>query len=73
MKTLKDTAVGQTVTVRRVHATGAIKRRIMDMGVTKGTVITVRRVAPLADPIEVNLRGYELTIRKHEAETIEVE
>lgn len=72
MKTLKDTAVGSTVTVARLHGTGPVKRRIMDMGITKGVEIFVRKVAPLGDPIELNVRGYELTIRKADAEMIEV-
>ena len=72
MKTLKDTAVGATVTVVKVHGEGALRRRIMDMGVTKGVEIFVRKVAPLGDPIEVFVRGYELTIRKSDAENIEV-
>lgn len=71
--TLKDTKVGQTVTVRKISGTGAVKRRIMDMGVTKGTEIHVRKVAPLGDPIEVTVRGYELSLRKADAEIIEVE
>ncbi len=72
MKTLKDTAVGSTVTVARLHGEGALKRRIMDMGVTRGVEIYVRKVAPLGDPIEVTVRGYELSIRKADAENIEV-
>lgn len=72
MKTLRDTMVGRTATVIKVHGGGAIKRRIMDMGVTKGTEIFVRKVAPLGDPIEVAVRGYELSIRKGDAEMIEV-
>lgn len=71
--TLKDTKVGQTVTVRKISGSGAVKRRIMDMGVTKGTEIHVRKVAPLGDPIEVTVRGYELSLRKADAEIIEVE
>ena len=70
--TLKDVKVGQTVTVQKISGTGAIKRRIMDMGVTKGTEIHVRKVAPLGDPIEVTVRGYELSLRKADAEIIEV-
>ena len=73
MKTLKDTAVGETVKVVRINGEGAIKRRIMDMGITKGVEIFVRKVAPLGDPIELNLRGYELTLRKADAEKIDVE
>lgn len=72
MKTLKDVAVGETATVVRLHGEGSIKRRIMDMGITKGAEIHVRKVAPLGDPMELNLRGYELSIRKAEAEMIEV-
>lgn len=71
--TLDNVKTGQTVTVKKLNGEGALKRRIMDMGVTKGTEIYVRKVAPLGDPIEVNLRGYELSIRKSEAEHIEVE
>ncbi len=73
MKTLKDAKVGQTVTVARLNGTGALKRRIMDMGVTKGTDIYIRKVAPLGDPIEVTIRGYELSIRKADAEMIELQ
>ncbi|HCX04221.1 MAG TPA: ferrous iron transport protein A [Clostridiales bacterium] len=72
-KTLKDVKVGEKVTIRRITGTGPVKRRLMDMGVTKGQEILVRKVAPLGDPIEVNLRGYELTFRKEEAENILVE
>ena len=72
MKTLKDARVGSTVTVARLNGTGALKRRIMDMGVTKGTDIYIRKVAPLGDPIEVTIRGYELSIRKADAEMIEL-
>ncbi len=72
MKTLRETAVGETVTVERVNGGGAVKRRIMDMGVTRGVEIYVRKVAPLGDPIEVNVRGYELSLRKADAEMIEV-
>lgn len=72
MKTLRDIAVGQTVTVKRLYGDGAVKRRIMDMGITKGTEVYVRKVAPLGDPIEVNVRSYELSIRKSEAANIEV-
>ncbi|MDE6502401.1 MAG: ferrous iron transport protein A [Ruminococcus sp.] len=71
--TLKDVKIGQTVTVKKISGTGAVKRRIMDMGVTKGTEIHVRKVAPLGDPIEVTVRGYELSLRKADAEIIEVE
>lgn len=70
MKTLKDAKVGETVTVAKLDGAGALKRRIMDMGVTKGTELYVRKVAPLGDPIEVTIRGYELSIRKADAEMI---
>ena len=70
--TLRDAAVGKTVKVVRLHGEGGVRRRIMDMGITKGVGIYVRKVAPLGDPIEVTLRGYELSIRKSEAEMIEV-
>ena len=73
MKTLKDIPIGQSATVVKLHGEGAVKRRIMDMGVTKGTEIYVRKVAPLGDPIEVTVRGYELSLRKADAEDIEVE
>lgn len=73
MKTLKDVKVGETAVVTKLHGEGAVKRRIMDMGITKGTQILVRKVAPLGDPMELNLRGYELSIRKADAEMIEVE
>jgi ferrous iron transport protein A len=73
VKTLKDARVGSTVTVARLNGTGALKRRIMDMGVTKGTDIYIRKVAPLGDPIEVTIRGYELSIRKADAEMIELQ
>ena len=72
MKTLKDARVGETVTVARLHGEGAVKRRIMDMGLTKGTQVLVRKVAPLGDPMELNVRGYELSIRKADAEMIEL-
>ena len=72
MKTLKDVKVGQTVTVAKVHGEGALRRRIMDMGITKGVDIHVRKVAPLGDPLELNLRGYELSLRKADAEMIEI-
>jgi len=71
--TLKDAKIGQTVTVSKISGTGSVKRRIMDMGVTKGTEIHIRKVAPLGDPIEVTVRGYELSLRKADAEIIEVE
>ena len=73
MKTLKDAKVGETVTVAKLHGEGPVKRRIMDMGITKGVDVYVRKVAPLGDPIELTVRGYELSIRKDEAEAIEVE
>ena len=73
MKTLRDVKVGDTVQVVKLHGEGAVKRRIMDMGITKGIEIYVRKVAPLGDPIELNLRGYELSLRKADAENIEVE
>ena len=72
MNTLRDTGIGETVTVVRLHGEGAVKRRIMDMGITKGVPVFVRKVAPLGDPIEVTVRGYELSIRKADAEMIEV-
>ena len=72
MKTLKDAKVGQTATVVKLHGEGAVKRRIMDMGITKGVEIHVRKVAPLGDPMELNVRGYELSVRKADAEMIEV-
>ena len=72
MKTLKDTRIGETVTVVKLHGEGPVKRRIMDMGITKGTSVYVRKVAPLGDPIEVTVRNYELSIRKADAEMIEV-
>ena len=70
MKTLKDVKVGETCTVARLHGEGPVKRRIMDMGITKGVEVFVRKVAPLGDPIEVTVRGYELSLRKSEAESI---
>ena len=73
MKTLRDAKIGETVTVVKLHGEGAVKRRIMDMGITKGTVVYVRKVAPLGDPIEVTVRNYELSLRKADAEMIEVE
>lgn len=73
MKTLRDVKVGQTVRVVKLHGEGAVRRRIMDMGITKGVEIHVRKMAPLGDPMEVNVRGYELTLRKADAEMIEVE
>ncbi len=70
MKTLREAKIGETVTVAKVNGEGAVKRRIMDMGITKGVEIFVRKVAPLGDPIEVNVRGYELSLRKADAENI---
>lgn len=70
MRTLRDTRPGETVRVEKLNGEGALKRRIMDMGLTKGTEITVRKVAPLGDPVEITVRGYELSIRKSEAENI---
>ena len=72
MKTLKDLKVGQSGKVVKIHGEGALKRRIMDMGITKGVLITVRKVAPLGDPMELNLRGYELSLRKADAEMVEI-
>ena len=73
MHTLKDIKIGKTAKVVKVHGEGAIRRRIMDMGITKGVEIYVRKLAPLGDPIEIRVRGYELTLRKADAEMIEVE
>ena len=73
MKTLREVACGQTVTVKKLSGAGPVKRRIMDMGITKGVSIYVRKVAPLGDPIEVTVRGYELSLRKADAEMIEVQ
>ena len=73
MKTLKETSVGETVKVVKLNGSGPVKRRIMDMGITKGVDVFVRKVAPLGDPVEVTLRGYELSLRKADAEMIEVE
>ena len=73
MRTLKEVKIGETVKVAKLHGKGAIKRRIMDMGITKGIEIYVRKVAPLGDPIEITVRGYELSLRKVDAEMIEVE
>ena len=73
MKTLRQAQVGQTVKVVKLHGEGALRRRMMDMGITKGTDIFIRKIAPLGDPIEVNIRGYELTLRKEDAEIVEVE
>jgi len=73
MKTLKEVNPGETVTVVKLHGQGPVKRRIMDMGITKGVEVFVRKVAPLGDPIEVNIRGYELSLRKSDAEMVEVQ
>ena len=73
MKTLKDIAVGKTATVVKLHGEGAIRRRIMDMGLTKGVLVRVSKLAPLGDPMELTVRGYELSIRRADAEMIEVE
>ena len=73
MKTLRDVKIGETATVVKLHGEGAVKRRIMDMGITKNTSVYVRKVAPLGDPIEITGRNYELSIRKADAEMIEVE
>lgn len=73
MNTLKNAKVGETVRVKKLHGEGAIKRRIMDMGITKGVEIYIRKVAPLGDPIEVTVRGYELSLRKADADMIEIE
>jgi len=73
MKTLKQAAIGDTVKVVKLHGEGAVKRRIMDMGITRGAEVHIRKVAPLGDPIEVTVRGYELSLRKADAEMIEVQ
>lgn len=73
MQTLRETAVGKTVSVVKLHGSGAVKRRIMDMGLTKGTEIYVRKVAPLGDPVELTVRGYELSLRKEDAQMVEVQ
>lgn len=73
MRTLRSAKVGETLKVVKLHGEGAVKRRIMDMGITKGVVLTVRKVAPLGDPVEVTVRGYELSLRKADADMIEVE
>ena len=73
MKTLRQVQIGDTVTVVKLHGAGAVKRRIMDMGITRGVAVTVRKVAPLGDPVEVTVRGYELSLRKADADMIEVE
>lgn len=72
MRTLKDVKVGESAEIKKLHGEGAVRRRIMDMGITKGTEVHVRKVAPLGDPMELNIRGYELSIRKADAEMIEV-
>lgn len=73
MRTLRDGQIGETVTVVKLHGVGPIKRRIMDMGITKGVTILIRKVAPLGDPVELNVRGYELSLRKADAEMIEIQ
>ena len=73
MKTLRQAKVGQTVKVVKLHGEGALRRRMMDMGITRGTEIYIRKIAPLGDPVEVNIRGYELTLRKEDAEIVEIE
>ena len=73
MKTLKDAKVGETVTVAKLHGEGPVKRRIMDMGITKGSEIHIRKVAPLGDPVEITVRGYELSLRKADAACVDVE
>ena len=73
MNTLRDAKIGKPVTVVKLHGEGALKRRIMDMGITKGVIVTIRKVAPLGDPLELTVRGYELSLRKADAEMIEIE
>ncbi len=73
MNTLKDAKIGSTVTVVKLHGEGAVKRRLMDMGITKGIEVHIRKVAPLGDPVEVTVRGYELSLRKADAEMVEVQ
>lgn len=73
MKTLRDIEIGKTATIKKIHGTGALKRRFMDMGITRGAEVYLRKEAPLGDPIEINVLGYELAIRKSDAELIEVE
>ncbi len=73
MKTLKEVKIGQSAIIKKLHGEGAVKRRIMDMGLTKGTEVYVRKVAPLGDPMELTVRGYELSLRKEDAQWIEVE
>ncbi len=72
MRTLRDAVIGETVKVVKLHGEGAVKRRIMDMGITKGAEVYIRKVAPLGDPVEVTIRGYELTVRKADAEMVEI-
>lgn len=72
MKTLRDAKIGDTVSVVKLHGEGAVKRRIMDMGITKGVEVHIRKVAPLGDPVEITVRGYELSLRKADAEMIEI-
>lgn len=73
MRTLRDVAIGSSAKVKKLHGEGAVKRRIMDMGITKGVEVTVQKVAPLGDPLEVTVRGYQLSLRKADAEMVEVE
>ena len=73
MKTLRDVAIGSSAKVKKLHGEGAVKRRIMDMGITKGVEVTVQKVAPLGDPLELTVRGYQLSLRKADAEMVEVE
>lgn len=73
MRTLKEAAVGETVKVKAINGEGAVRRRIMDMGITRGTSVYIRKVAPLGDPVELTIRGYELSVRKDDAQMIEVE
>lgn len=73
MKTLRDVKIGETARVKKLHGEGAVKRRIMDMGITKGVEVYVRKVAPLGDPVEITVRNYELSLRKEDAEMVEVE
>lgn len=73
MRTLKDAKIGEKVKIVKIHGEGALKRRIMDMGITRGIVVSIRKVAPLGDPIELTVRGYELSLRKADAENIEIE
>jgi ferrous iron transport protein A len=73
MRTLKDAIIGETVTVRKLYGEGPTKRRIMDMGITKGVTVTIRKVAPLGDPVELTVRGYELSLRRADTELIEIE